>query len=64
MPREDNRSPVWGGATLGLILGLVVGLFRENYWQTVLYGVVIGAVLGIAANFLALAGNFFGRRRS
>jgi hypothetical protein len=56
VPRHDNRSAVWGGGTLGLIVGLVVGFFRGDYWQTATLGVVIGATLGIAANLLAWAG--------
>jgi hypothetical protein len=56
---EDNRSAVWGGATLGLLIGLVVGFFRESYWATVLYAVGIGAGLGVVANLLSL----LGRRR-
>ena len=56
---DDNRSAVWGGATMGLLIGLVVGFIREDYWQTVMYGIGIGAALGIAANVLAL----LGRRR-
>jgi hypothetical protein len=59
---DDGRSPVWGGATLGLILGLIAGFFRENYWQTVLSGIVIGAVFGLAVNLLAAFGNRRGVR--
>lgn len=54
---EDTRSPIWGGATLGLFIGLLVGFFRESYWQTVLYGVGIGAAFGVAANLLGWFAN-------
>lgn len=50
---HDNRSAIWGGATVGLIAGLVAGFFRESYWQTVLYAVGIGSALGLAAELLA-----------
>src|SRR5258708_3915551 len=49
---EDPRSPIWGGATLGLLVGLLVGFFRQSYWQTVLYGVGIGAAFGVVTNLL------------
>ena len=52
----DNRSPIWGGATLGLLIGLIAGFFRDHYWQTVLYAVLIGAGLGVAADVLARIG--------
>jgi hypothetical protein len=55
--REDTRSPIWGGATLGLVLGLILGFFVGSYWTTVLYAVLIGAALGVASNVLALLGN-------
>jgi hypothetical protein len=50
----DERSPIWGGATLGLFVGLIVGFFRENYWQTVLYAVMIGAALGVGLSILGV----------
>jgi hypothetical protein len=55
--KEDTRSPIWGGATLGLLIGLLVGFFRASYWQTVLYSVAIGAALGVAANWIGLVGS-------
>jgi hypothetical protein len=55
--REDARSPIWGGATLGLVIGLILGFFVGSYWTTVLYAVLIGAALGLASNVLALLGN-------
>ena len=59
--REENtRSPIWGGATVGLLVGLVVGFFRDNYWQTLLYGIGVGAAIGLAVNVLAAVLN---RRR-
>jgi hypothetical protein len=51
--RRDERSAVWGGGTLGLLVGLVAGFFRDNYWETVALAVLIGAVLGLGANLLA-----------
>jgi F0F1-type ATP synthase assembly protein I len=62
MNEEDNRSAVWGGATMGFFIGLIVGFFRDSYWQTVLYAVVIGACLGIAANLLSFIGKLFARQ--
>ena len=60
---EDNRSAIWGGATMGLLIGLVVGLFRESYWLTVAQAVAIGAGLGIVANLLSLIGSLIAHRR-
>jgi hypothetical protein len=60
--REDNRSAIWGGGTIGLLVGLIVGFFRESYWQTVLNAVLIGAGLGLAANIIAWVGGLLGRR--
>ena len=54
---EDSRSPIWVGATLGLLIGLLVGFFRANYWRTVLYSIGFGAALGVAANWLGLVGS-------
>jgi hypothetical protein len=34
--REDARSPIWGGATFGLVIGLILGFFMGSYWTTVL----------------------------
>jgi len=52
VPR-DERSPVWGGATLGLLAGLVAGFFRPNYWATVLLSVAIGAIVGFVVGGLS-----------
>jgi hypothetical protein len=30
-----NRSAIWGGATLGLVVGLILGFFVGSYWTTV-----------------------------
>lgn len=60
---ETNRSAIWGGATLGLIVGLLPGFFRENYCQTVLYAVLIDGGLGVGAEVIARAGNSLLRRR-
>jgi hypothetical protein len=35
-----NRSAIWGGATLGLVVGLILGFFVGSYWTTVLYAVL------------------------
>jgi hypothetical protein len=56
--REDARSPIWGGATLGLVIGLILGFFVGSYWTTVLYAVLIGAASGVVSNVLALPGNW------
>ena len=55
----DRRSPVWGGATLGLLVGLVVGFFRESYWLTVLISVSAGVLLGFVADFIAATAKKF-----
>jgi hypothetical protein len=49
---EDNRSAVWGGATIDLFIGLILGFFVGTYWMTVLYAVAIGAASGVVANLL------------
>ena len=54
---EDNRSAVWGGGTMGLLVGLIGGFFTDNYWQTVLYAAGIGVALGVGANLLAWMGS-------
>lgn len=61
--REDPRSPIWGGATFGLIVGLILGFFVGSYWATVLYAVLIGAAIGLLTNVLAAAGVLFEARR-
>jgi hypothetical protein len=61
--REDARSAIWGGATLGLIVGLVLGFFVGTYWMTVLYAVLIGAASGATANVLAWFGSSMQTRR-
>lgn len=63
---EDNRSAVWGGATLGLFVGLILGFFvgSGSYWITVLYAVGIGAASGIVANILGWVGDIFARREA
>ena len=50
---NDQRSAIWGGATIGLVVGLVLGFFVGSYWMTVLYAVGVGAALGVVANLLA-----------
>ncbi len=40
MTERDNRSPVWGGGTIGLLVGLIVGIFRDPFLDTVLWGTV------------------------
>jgi hypothetical protein len=62
--REDGRSPIWGGATIGLFVGLILGFFVGTYWTTVLYAVGIGAAAGLASNVLAWLGNTFLDRSS
>ena len=59
---HDNRSAIWGGAAVGLIVGLVAGFFRESYWQTVLYAVGIGAALGLGVEVLARVGSLLRRK--
>jgi hypothetical protein len=61
--REDTRSPIWGGATLGLLIGLILGFFFGTYWMTVLYAVLIGAAVGLAANVLAWVGRIVAGRQ-
>jgi hypothetical protein len=59
---RDTGSPIWGGATLGLVVGLILGFFVGTYWMTVLYAVLIGAAVGLAAELLGRLGDFFARR--
>ena len=49
---RDGRSPVWGGATLGLIIGLVIGLIRGPIIWWLFGGILIGAVIGLIAQLL------------
>jgi uncharacterized membrane protein len=58
----EGRSPIWGGATLGLIVGLVIGFFVGNYWRTVLYSVLIGAAFGFVADVLGWISDYMRRR--
>lgn len=60
--REDTRSPIWGGATVGLVIGVILGFFVGTYWMTVLYAVLIGAGVGLATNMLAWLGSSVARR--
>jgi hypothetical protein len=54
----DQRSAVWGGATLGLFVGLILGFFvGSSYWWTVLIAVGIGAASGVVANILGWIGD-------
>lgn len=62
VPR-DERSPVWGGATLGLLVGLVAGFFRQSYWTTVFITVAIGATLGFVVSALGWILQKFARTR-
>lgn len=62
--REDTRSPVWGGATVGLVVGLILGLFvGHTYWMTVLYAVLIGAAVGVAASVLSWLGRSLAKKQ-
>jgi hypothetical protein len=61
---EGNRSAIWGGATLGLIVGLILGFFVGSYWTTVLYAVLIGAASGVVANVLAWPSDIARRRET
>lgn len=60
--REETRSPIWGGATLGLVIGVILGFFVGTYWMTVLYAVLIGAGVGLGTSVLARLGSRVGRR--
>jgi hypothetical protein len=59
---SDNRSPIWGGATLGLVAGLILGFFVGSYWTTLLYAVLIGAGAGLATELLARLGQILSKR--
>ncbi len=61
---EDNRSQVWGGATLGLFVGLILGFFVGSYWTTVLYAVLIGAASGVVENIVHWLGGPRRRRKA
>ena len=49
---RDGRSPVWGGATLGLIIGLVIGLIRGPISWWLFGGILIGALVGVIVQLL------------
>ena len=63
MTQRDNRSPVWGGGTIGLLIGLIVGIFRDPFLDTVLWGVGIGVVVGASAGLLGWVSDVMRRRR-
>jgi hypothetical protein len=55
-PEWDNRSPIWGGATLGLIVGVILGFIYGNF-TNILWAVLIGALLGFGADLLGKFGD-------
>lgn len=50
-------SPLWGGATLGLIIGLIVGVIIGEIVTALLAGAAIGFLAGLASDLLARAAN-------
>lgn len=60
---QDNRSAIWGGATLGIIIGLIVGLVSGvSVIQGLFFGALIGAAFGVAANLLGIIADKLGNR--
>lgn len=52
----EERSAIWGGATLGFIIGLIIGVIKGNFWDIILRAIFIGADVGLLANILAWIG--------
>ncbi len=50
-------SPLWGGATLGLIIGFVVGVIIGDIVTALFVGAAIGWLIGLASDLLARAVN-------
>ncbi len=57
-----GRSPIWGGATLGLIVGAILGFFVGSYWTTLLYAALVGTGIGLAAQILGWVSDALRRR--
>lgn len=54
--KEDNRSAIWGGATVGLVVGIVLWFVYDDP-QKIIWAVVIGGLVGLVAELLAKIGN-------
>ena len=52
----EERSAIWGGATLGLIIGAVIGIFNNDF-SNILRAALIGADIGLLANLLSWIAN-------
>ncbi len=50
--QERGRSPVWGGATLGVIIGAIVGLAVGEFFVGLVAGFLVGGFVGVAAVLL------------
>ena len=55
-PEWDNRSAIWGGATLGLIVGIVLWLIYGDF-HTLIWAVVIGGLIGFGTELLGKMGD-------
>ena len=59
---QENRSAIWGGATLGLFVGIILGFFIKPYLRTMIFSILIGMVLGVVANLLSHFGKIINRK--
>lgn len=51
-----ERSAIWGGATLGLIVGIIIGIFNKDF-SNIFRAILIGADVGLAAEILGFLGD-------
>jgi len=49
-----GQNPVWGGATIGMLIGVTTAFFRPGFdWGTVGHSVVIGTLFGAMIELLS-----------
>lgn len=51
-----ERSAIWGGATIGLIVGIILGIIRGDF-SDILRAALIGADIGLLTIILAWIGS-------
>lgn len=56
-----GRNPVWGGATVGVIVGLILALVKHD-WSLLALGFAIGAFAGLGVEGLGQLGDWLKRR--
>jgi len=56
-----ERSAVWGGATLGVIVGLILALVKHD-WSLLALSFAIGTFIGLGAEGLGQLGDWLKRR--